>query len=271
LYEHGEKLMDMSMNHSLISSCHSLYYGMAGIGLINIYYYLRSKKNIYLDNAFQMCERLLDSTKSKNGKFYCETNGEISIGLGYGQSGIALFFLRLYQITGLEKYLSFGKKYLLSDLEYCKKSEKNVISIPGSNKNSTLEPYIEEGSGGVIKVILRYHKYFEFDQLNEMINDIYRKYSVFCGLQFGLASFIDVFVDLFKYLKDDKFLSMAQRPIAGIRDLYLLKYPFGYAVPGDGLFRISCDYATGVAGVMRALHRYVHHDSADFLLDEVEK
>jgi hypothetical protein len=41
------------------------------------------------------------------------------------------------------------------------------------------------------------------------------------------------------------------------------------ATPGDNLFRVSCDYATGVAGVLRALHRYSHLEEADFVLDEV--
>lgn len=45
----------------------------------------------------------------------------------------------------------------------------------------------------------------------------------------------------------------------------------GLATPGDNLFRISCDYATGVAGVMRSLHRIITLDKADFFLDEIEK
>jgi hypothetical protein len=62
---------------------------------------------------------------------------------------------------------------------------------------------------------------------------------------------------------------MAKRPLAGIRDIYLIKQAHGSATPGDNLFRISCDYATGVAGVLRAFHRYTHLDEADFVLDEV--
>lgn len=54
-----------------------------------------------------------------------------------------------------------------------------------------------------------------------------------------------------------------------IVSFYLVKQPQGSATPGDGLFRISCDYATGVAGVLRTLHRYTHLAEADFVLDEV--
>jgi hypothetical protein len=62
---------------------------------------------------------------------------------------------------------------------------------------------------------------------------------------------------------------MAKRPIAGLQDIYLIKRAQGLATPGDGLFRISCDYGTGSAGVMRALHRHAHLEDADFVLDEV--
>jgi hypothetical protein len=66
-----------------------------------------------------------------------------------------------------------------------------------------------------------------------------------------------------------KYLEMAKRPITGIRDLYLMKQAQGIATPGDNLFRITCDYATGVAGVLRTLYRFAHLEHADFVLDEV--
>jgi hypothetical protein len=42
------------------------------------------------------------------------------------------------------------------------------------------------------------------------------------------------------------------------------------AVPGENLFRISFDYATGIAGVMRTLHRYQHDLPDDLLLDQLD-
>jgi len=54
-----------------------------------------------------------------------------------------------------------------------------------------------------------------------------------------------------------------------VGDIYLIKQSEGSTTPGDGLFRSSCDYATGSAGVMRALHRFAHLEEADFVLDEV--
>jgi len=102
-----------------------------------------------------------------------------------------------------------------------------------------------------------------------ILSDVHRKYAGFAGLLYGLGSFIDVLTDAYLFSNNVKFLEMAKRPITGIRDIYLIKQSHGSATPGDNLFRISCDYATGVAGVLRALHRFTHLDEADFALDEV--
>jgi len=109
------------------------------------------------------------------------------------------------------------------------------------------------------------------DKTEKIINDVNRKYAVFSGLSFGLASFIDVLTDAYVFSAEKKYLTMAKRPLTGIKQLYLLKTKKRYAVPGDNLYRISCDYATGVAGVMRTLYRYINLDAADFTLDEVTK
>jgi hypothetical protein len=102
-----------------------------------------------------------------------------------------------------------------------------------------------------------------------IFTDVHRKYAGFVGLLYGLGSFVDVLTDAFLFSNNAKYLEMAKRPLAGIRDIYLIKQERGSATPGDNLFRISCDYATGVAGVLRTLHRFTHLDEADFVLDEV--
>jgi hypothetical protein len=85
-----------------------------------------------------------------------------------------------------------------------------------------------------------------------------------------LTGFVDVLLDAYLYSKDEKYLDMAERPLQGLTDLYLFKNDAGYATPGDSLFRISCDYATGVAGVMRTLHRRANLLPDEFCLDELD-
>jgi hypothetical protein len=108
-----------------------------------------------------------------------------------------------------------------------------------------------------------------WERTEGLFANVHRKYAGFAGLLYGLGSFADVLTDAYVLSGDRKFQEMAKRPISGIRDLYLVQQPFGLATPGDGLFRISCDYATGVAGVMRTLHRFTRREGADFALDGV--
>lgn len=261
------KIMEITNKHRLLTANHSLFYGAAGIGMTNIFLYIMSKQLKYLDMAVCIGDVLLNKAKNnKKGIFWQEGN-TIYIGYGYGQSGVGLFLLRLYQLTHNDKYLNYGKKALAFDISYFKKIEKGVLSVTEStNDINTYEPYIECGSGGIAKVMMRYGMW---EKISSILNDVHRKYSVFCGLLFGLASFIDVLTDAYIYSKDIKYLKMACKPLQGIKELYLIKTPYGYATPGDSLFRISCDYATGVAGVMRTLHRYLTKDSADFTLDDL--
>lgn len=267
--EKALNLMKIANNHKLVKKHHSLYYGSAGVGLANLYFYFKTSKTEFLEIADEIGSFLL-STANRNKKgIYWKDDKSVWLGYGYGQSGVALFLLRLYQFTGKKKYLQQGEEAIKFDLSYGKKIEENVMSFPSSSdkKDITLEHYVEIGTAGIVKVILRYRKKVK----TELINDIHRKYSIFCGLIFGLSSFIDTLIDAYIFLRKTKYLRMIERPLAGVKELYLLKTKEGLATPGDNLFRISCDYATGVAGVMRAIHRIIMHDKADFVLDEIEK
>jgi serine/threonine protein kinase len=266
LEDRATAFMKMANNSPLLKQHHSYLYGVAGVGIANLFFYLRTKDSTYLAQAQELGEELLKTARESDNGVYWENNELVHIGFGYGQSGVALFFLRLYQLTGAEKFLKAGRSALEFDLAHAIESEAGILSFPRAPEGESVEPYIEEGSAGIAKVAIRYGLW---DRVDLMLLDTHRKYSVFAGLLFGLGGFVDVLTDAFLFSNDVKYLEMAKRPIAGIRDIYLIKQAEGSTTPGDGLFRSSCDYATGVAGVLRALHRFTQLDGADFLLDEV--
>jgi tRNA A-37 threonylcarbamoyl transferase component Bud32 len=258
--------LKMANESPLLRGHPSYLYGMAGVGMANLHFYLRSRRPEYLAIANELGDELLRRAQESERGIYWEHEKVIHVGYGYGQSGVALFFLRLYQVTGREKFLAEGRRALEFDLSHGLSIEPGIISFPRAPGDPTLLPYLEEGSAGIAKVAIRYGMW---NQLEAIWADVHRKYSGFVGLLYGLGSFVDVLTDAFLLSNDVRFLEMAKRPVTGIRDIYLLKRPEGLATPGDNLFRISCDYTTGIAGVMRALHRFAHHDEADFVLDEV--
>lgn len=264
--DRAAELMKMANESAILKRHHSYFYGMAGVGMANLYLYVRTKRPDYLAMASDLAESLLKVAQESDRGIYWESAKLVHLGYGYGQSGVALFFLRLFQLSGKGKFLSEGRRALEFDLSHGVECENGVLSFPRAPSDSTLLPYLEEVSAGIAKVAIRYGM---CDQMEMILSDVHRKYASFAGLLYGLGSFVDVLTDAFLFSNNGKFLEMAKRPISGIRDLYLIKQSHGLATPGDGLFRISCDYATGVAGVLRAVHRFTHFDEADFILDEV--
>ena len=236
--------------------------------MANLFFWLRTGEQEFLDCAVELGNALIAEAKKDAKGLFWERDGVVPVGLGYGQSGVALFLLRLSQATGEEKWRIFGQHALDYDLHCGTEIEKGVVSFPGSAGDTTLEPYLEEGTAGIVKVLLRYGMVKEAEFLS---TDLWRKYSISASYLFGLGSCVDALVDLFIFTKNEKYLRMAERPLAGIKDLYLIKTRNGLATPGDGGLAISCDWGTGVAGVMRVLHRYCTKDEADFMLDELAR
>jgi len=264
----AERFMDYANSSLLLRGHHSFYYGMAGIGMSNLVAYRQTKNTKYLNVAQDLAKTLAENAKEDPNGIYWEDHGVIHLGLGYGQSGVALFFLRLSQVLGISDWKELGRRALNYDLSHGHAIEPGVLSFPRTPGDELMyEQYIEEGSAGIAKVAIRYGIW---DDIDYILADVHRKYSGFAGLLYGLSGFIDVLVDAYIYSGKAKYLDMAKRPIAGLRDLYFIKQPHGYATPGDNLIRISCDYATGVSGVMRALYRMAHLTQSDFMLDELD-
>jgi len=265
--ERALQLINTANESELLKAHHSYLYGMAGIGMANLHFYLRTNNPNYLAAANDLADSLLRTAKENDSGIYWESDGLTHIGYGYGQSGVALFLLRLFQLSGKEKFLFEGRRALEFDLSHGEEREKGILCFPRGPGDPTAIPYMEEGSAGIAKVALRYG--LSDERLEMILLDLHRKYAGFVGLLYGLGSFVNVLTDAFLFSNNEKYLEMAKRPLTGIRDLYLIERPNGLIVPGDNLFRVSCDYATGIAGVLRAMHRYTHLEEDDFVLDEV--
>lgn len=265
----AERFMGYANGSPLLREHHSLYYGMAGIGMANLVAYRRTGDEKYLDMALDLARTLAETAIADDAGLHWEDKGVTRIGFGYGQSGIALFFLRLSQVLNVGEWRERGEKALNYDLSFGRELEPGVLTFAcAPDEEKTYEQYIEQGSAGIAKVLIRYGRWKDVDRI---IVDVHRKYAGFPGLLYGMTGFMDVLVDAYLYSRDAKYLDMAKRPLQGVLDLYFIKQEHGHATPGDNLFRVSCDYATGVAGVMRTLYRLTHLTPGDFTLDELDE
>jgi tRNA A-37 threonylcarbamoyl transferase component Bud32 len=266
--ERGSRFMAYANGSALRLSHHSLYYGMAGIGIANLVAYRSAGEASYLIAAIGLAEKLASTAVECERGLHWEDDGGVRIGLGYGQSGVALFFLRLSQVLNVPRWRELGDRALNYDLSFAFELEAGVATFGSSpEEDKTYEHYIEQGTAGIAKVAIRYGRW---DQIDRLLLDTHRKYAGFPGLIYGLAGFLDVMVDAHIYSGEPKYLEMAERPLAGLADLYIFETKDGLATPGDNLFRISCDFATGVAGVMRTLHRRSKLLPDELCLDEID-
>ncbi|HKV95389.1 MAG TPA: class III lanthionine synthetase LanKC [Candidatus Angelobacter sp.] len=273
--EQAERIMMQTHTHPLLDASMDIFYGIAGWGLANLYFFLKTDKTFYLDGAIKaadvLCRR---AEKDENANLYWRAAGDIPLGLAEGGSGIALFLLYVSLASGNESYLSAGKKALQFDLSHGIQTKDGGLSWPFTTDpgNRIILPYWRHGSAGVGSTVLRFHKLFGDDSYRSVLEKIHidtdRKYSVTCGFFTGLAGIGEFLLDSYDFMQDGEFLKRAYRVAEGIK-LFAIRREQGVAFPARGLTRISCDYGTGSAGIILFLNRLLTGSGFTIFLDDL--
>lgn len=281
LEDYAEKIMEISYNHALLFKSPDIYYGASGVGLSCLKFYLKTKKELWLNRALEIGDWLINSRfTTEDGKCYWkDIEGNTWLGYAKGSSGIALYLLYLSVISGNNKYKKVGESALMFDLSYAKETNEGYYSIPRGTTDSpekVLTHYWLDGSAGVCTTLLRYwhvtkdEKYL--DIFNKMSLDTCRKYTIFPGLFRGLAGLGNLLLDAYDFIGDQKYLKEAFKVASGI-GLFMINRNESIAFPGEQLFRISTDFGTGSSGIGMFLYRLAHADSHignfNFTLDEI--
>ena len=255
---------------------YTFYYGLAGVGMTNLHFYLGDQDERHLAAARDCARALLDSAQHDGGDIHWLNEfvkSEPFTGLGFGQAGVAMFLLRMHQLTGDERYLRFGRGALSWEMSHAQQEDGKLHFI----HEGTIEPYVEVGSAGVAQVLLRYG---DLDHARAVLRDMDIHHSVLPGYAFGITGNADALLDAAEFTGDASYRDTALRHLDFVRRVYLFEPAERFkvprhtdtaplAVPGEGLLRCSTDYLTGSAGILRVLHRANHGGMADFLLDEV--
>lgn len=259
----ADTLIRKANKHPLAEQSSDLFYGLSGIGLTNLYFYKKTKKEYFLKKSIHIGEKILYSAKEDtNGDLYWQdSNNNVFIGYGRGGSGIALFLLYLFLETEDEKFYEYGKKALNHDMKYLVLNENNSMSLPrgvvGGLEN-VQSPYLYDGSAGVGCVLLRYYIVRNDQDLLEKIHkislDSMRKYTAFPSLMRGLSGLGNFMLDCYQFLGIDKYLSYAFTIYRGIK-VFAMEESDTISFPGEQLYRISHDYSTGGAGILLFMER----------------
>ncbi|MFD6225293.1 hypothetical protein ACFWFZ_00135 [Streptomyces sp. NPDC060232] len=266
----ARELLDQANRRVVAKGDPTFHHGLAGVGMTNLRFFLRSRDPRDLAAA-QLCARALSEAARRDGGHAhwpagAGARGPLT-GLGSGQAGVAMFLLRMHQISGEEQCLGLGREALA--WEAARAARAGDAGSP--------EPCVEAGAAGLAKVLLRYG---DLASARVVLGGLDLRYSARPGYASGLCGVADALLDAAEFTGDASYRETALRQLDVVRRVFLfepagrfgLRDPDGrplLGVPGEGLLRCSTDYLTGSAGVLRVLHRVNSGGTADFLLDEV--
>jgi hypothetical protein len=252
---------------------HGLHDGLAGWGLARIKAWHETTDVTFLADACGAGDMLLRDARIDKGMLHWPRGMTQPVGLAHGASGIALFLLHLHVATGDGRYLRGARDGLAFDLAQRGINPDGAATWPAEVGGATLFPYLRNGTAGILAVVARFFACTGDIRYRDIVldaeGDLLRRHALAPGVHEGLAGIGETLLDLATLLPERApVYREAAHGIARGIEPFLVRRPGGLAVPGAELLRLSCDLATGNAGVGAFFDRLWRGGPASFMLDE---
>lgn len=252
---------------------HGLHEGQSGWGLARLKAWYETADGMFLREAIVAGDALLAAAVDDDHGWRWPENDAQPVGLAHGASGVALFLLHLHLVTGEPRFIAGARRALAYDFAQRRLNVDGDPTWPLQVGHGTVTPYLRHGTAGVVAVAARMLAVTGDLGYRDMVMaaeaDLFRPHAISPGRQDGLAGIGETLLDLASYLPDRAaiYRREAHRVASGIEP-FLVRRPGGLAVPGAELVRLSCDFATGSAGVAAFFDRLWRGGAASFMLDE---
>jgi len=269
----ARKSLREARSRPLVGTTHNLFHGIAGWGLVNLRFYLETHEHEYLDDAVRGAEILMSSASEDSGGLpFWQRDGVTELGLFYGGCGPALFFLYLGLVRKNVSYIEFGRRALDFELAHgVQTADDGLTWAYTTSNNSIISPYWDRGSAGIGAVTLRYIHLAGYDgykeKLQRIVTGALGRFTYSPAKIFGLTGIAGFLLDVHAFTGDDRHREDILAALDGIM-LYRVTTKDGLIFPGSDQKKLSCDYATGSAGIALLLHRIINGGHQEFLLDE---
>jgi hypothetical protein len=278
LYDAGEHaeastLLRLRPADERIRDVPGLHEGLAGWAFTRIKAWHETAEPAFLRDAVRAGDALLEAGVAGEGTMHWMHGAAQPFGLAHGAAGIALFFLHLHLASGDERYSRAARGALQYDLAQSGLNPDGNASWPKGAGGTTVFPYLRHGTAGIVGVVARFFACTGDARYRDMVldveRDLLRRHAISPGLFDGLAGIGETLLDLAALLPDrSSVYRAAAHQIAGGIEPFLVRRAEGLAVPGVELLRLSCDFATGNAGVGAFYDRLWRGAPASFMLDE---
>jgi len=274
------RLFDEAASHKILWDSPDVLYGASGFGLFCLKMWCRTKDDRFLQKAAQIGEWLKSTAVEDTfDAKWVALDGNIYIGYASGGSGVALFLLYLSLATNDMSFSLLGRKALNFDLNQGRWANDLFLGFP-KEIGGDCSPYWSVGTAGILTSAVRYHEVFSDNSLLALIKtfeiDLMHKYTQFPQLFMGLAGLGNCLLDMWQFIREEKYLKCAWQSAEGIM-MHRIVRKEGVTFPGTRSLRESADFATGVSGVALFLKRLVEADkhptdcadNFNFLADEL--
>ncbi len=251
--EMAEELLGRSLEARLRWDAPGLYSGPAGTALA----YLRA--HAHHPELVGTARAIFDELAERSNGWQNRSSEPLATGLSgvlRGPSGVALLAMRLYDLCGSDELLDLARAAVLSDLERCVVGEDGGLLV---NEGWRLLPYFGAGSAGIATVMLELARRDPTFDSASVLPGLCRAVSPEFVLEPGLFEGRAGLILASDALHDQAPASAGRELQMGRHRSYLRMHavsrPVGTGFPGKHLLRLSCDLATGSAGVLWALSR----------------
>ncbi|MFC5102775.1 class III lanthionine synthetase LanKC [Kibdelosporangium philippinense] len=229
---------------------HGLHSGLAGIGLNLLHFGQVLQSGTYLAQALSIGDRLAEKphlTAGRRGPY-------ATAGLLRGWSGPGLFFVRLYEHTSDRSWLDLAACAVQRDLDECVARPDGSLQVPGEGGQPL--PHLGVGAAGIALVVQELVRHVPDTQcataLPALRRACYPEFVAQSGLFAGRAGLLGALATLQRGHADFDDERALTRHLARL-GWHVVRYRGELAFPGNKSLRLSMDFATGTAGVLRAL------------------
>ena len=186
-----------------------------------------------------------------------EGNQLNELGLLRGELGI---FYSL--ICSAEKnYKNLLKKMLIDRINKYLFTKNYENQFPLTKRGFIYSPYIDFGSAGLLKVLIKYSTVYNdnyFYNYIYNITDELKKTNFTQNATYGkgMSGIIDALLDFYELTKDTECLNNVREKIKQL-DYYIIKYDKDYYISSNTFQSAGLDYYSGSAGVISTYNRYI--------------
>ncbi|MET9231224.1 class III lanthionine synthetase LanKC [Lentzea sp. NPDC003310] len=228
---------------------HGLSAGLSGIGLNLLHFADARQDSGFTAQAEELAERLARQLADDPGP-----GPKARAGLLHGWSGPALFFLRLFEHTGDERWLDHAERALERDLA------ETMVALDGSLqvRDGTFRslPYVGIGGAGIALVLTEFAKAAPerpcAARLPELLGGCTGEFVIQPAFTLGRAGLLATLAHATRHTPDERLERSVRQHLKAL-GWHAVRYGGGLAFPGVQLRRLSMDLNTGGAGVLLAI------------------